>query len=359
MASSSRPLPLALTTLLLCLVASAWGTSRLDEPAMMEKFHRWKEQHGKSYPTATEKLHRFEVYRRNVEHIEVTNREGRLSYTLGENHFADLTSEEFIATYTGRHAMPPEMRSDEEGEDDAEIVITTRVGDVAEGHGAAHGANLSVVVPESVDWRAKGAVTPVKNQGTCGSCYAFAVVASVESLHQIKTGELVSLSEQQLVDCGTYGCNTGTSTSAFTWIRKNGGITTEDDYPYVAKKGVCDASKLKKHAATIRGDRVLRYNEQKLLEAVVEQPVTVAIHVEANFQLYQGGVYSGPCDFPTNHIVTIVGYGKDATTGKKYWIVKNSYGQSWGMGGYILMERGLADPRGLCNINFYPVWPTM
>lgn len=320
----------------------------------MDRFHRWMEKHDKSYPTVDEKLRRFEVYRRNVEHIEATNRDGGLSYTLGENQFTDLTSEEFLAMYTGRFVVPGETGEVEDGE----MVITTRAGDVAEGH-TVHGNNLSAV-PESVDWRAMGAVTPVKNQGQCGSCWAFAAVAAVESAHRIKTGELVSLSEQELVDCGNFGCSMGIANGAFTWIRKNGGITTEADYPYTGKKGTCDANKLQHHTVTVRDYRpVLRNNEQKLMEAVAQQPVTVAIEASEGFQGYRGGVFSGPCGFKHNHIVTIVGYGKDAATGKKYWIVKNSYGQAWGMGGYILMERGIADPRGLCNINFYPTYPTM
>uniref|UniRef100_M8CZ22 Fruit bromelain n=1 Tax=Aegilops tauschii TaxID=37682 RepID=M8CZ22_AEGTA len=129
--SLSRPVALAIL-LLCCLVASMRGTSQ--------------------------QLRRFEVYRRNVEDIEATNREGRLSYTLGENQFTDLTSEEFLATYTGRFTVPPEMS--EAGDDYAEMLITTRAGDVAEGHGA----NLSAAVPESVDWREMGAVTPVEHQ---------------------------------------------------------------------------------------------------------------------------------------------------------------------------------------------------
>ncbi|KAK1686312.1 hypothetical protein QYE76_047160 [Lolium multiflorum] len=338
------------------LAASAWASTQQDEPLTMERFHRWMEQHGKSYPTVDEKLRRFEVYRRNVEDIEATNREGGLSYTLGENQFTDLTSEEFLATYTGRFVMPPDMSGDEE--DDADTVITTHAGDVVEGH-AVHGGNLSAV-PESVDWRAKGAVTPIRNQGTCGSCWAFAAVAAVESLNQIKTGKLVDLSEQELVDCGRYGCDVGQATGAMDWMWKNGGITTEADYPYKGKLGTCDKTKLKHHAVSVRScRRVVSNNEQKLMEVVAQQPVTVVIEVAASFHKYKSGVYSGPCGYAYNHIVTVVGYGKDASTGKKYWIVKNSYGTSFGMSGYILMERGVADPRGLCGLAYWPAYPTM
>jgi hypothetical protein len=127
--------------LVCCFAASAWGTIQQDEPVTMDRFHRWMEQHGKSYPTVDEKLRRFEVYRQNVEEIEATNRQGGLSYTLGENQFTDLTSEEFLATYTGRFVLQPDMASREE--DGAETVITTRGGDVVEGH-AVRGVNLSV-----------------------------------------------------------------------------------------------------------------------------------------------------------------------------------------------------------------------
>lgn len=355
MAPSPRFLPLAVV-LLCCLVASAWATSsqQVDEPVTMERFHRWMEQHGKSYPIADEKLRRFEVYRRNVEDIEATNREGRLSYTLGENQFTDVTSDEFLSTYTGRFTVPSEI-SDEGEIDDAEMLITTRAGDVAEGRGA----NLSAALPESVDWRTKGAVTPVKSQGTCGSCWAFASVAAVESLYQIKTGQLVSLSEQELVDCGQYGCTTGHANRAILWIKKNGGITTEADYPYIGKVGTCDKTKLKHHVVTASNYRPIARNEQSIMEMVVRQPVIVNIEVNESFQKYTSGVYSGPCGYAYNHIVTIVGYGKDTTTGKKYWIVKNSYGKSWGMGGYILMERESGDPRGLCGLGFYGIYPTM
>lgn len=157
-----------------------------------------------------------------------------------------------------------------------------------------------------------------------------------------------------------YGCDTGRSYMAMKWISRNGGITTEEDYPYKGTKGTCDSSKLKNHAVTVRGySRVAPNNEQKLTEAVAKQPVTVVIEVAVSFAKYKSGVYSGPCGYDYNHIVTIVGYGKDAATGKKYWIVKNSYGTSFGMDGYILMERDYADARGLCGLAYWATYPTM
>ncbi|KAM3390778.1 hypothetical protein ACQJBY_012406 [Aegilops geniculata] len=324
----------------------------------MERFRRWMEQHGRSYPAVDEELRRFEVYRRNVERIEATNRAGGLGYTLGENQFTDLTSEEFLARYTGRFA-PPEMSRHDGG-----MVITTRAGDVAEGRYPAHRGNLSAV-PESVDWRAKGAVTPVRHQGGCYASGAFAAVAAVEGLYQIRTGKLVPLSVQELVDCDSRSphCKPGgTPAAAFTYIKMNGGIAAAADYPYTAVEGVCN-SEVEQVPVSVRGYRVLPYDEQseqKLLEAVAQQPVAVAVDASSfEFQSYKGGVFSGPCGFQTNHNLAIVGYGKDAATGKKYWIIKNSFGQSWGMGGYMLMERGIADPRGLCGINSYPAYPTM
>ncbi|KAM3371196.1 hypothetical protein ACQJBY_018526 [Aegilops geniculata] len=354
--SSSRSRTLALTILLLLAASASSRPSQQDKPVTLERFRRWMEQHGKSYPTVYEELRRFEVYRRNVERIEATNEAGGLGYTLGENQFADLTSEEFLARYTGRFA-PPEMSHDEE------MLITTRAGDVAEGQYPAHRGNLSAV-PESVDWRAKGAVTPVRHQGGCAAAWAFAAVAAVEGLQQIKTGKLVPLSVQELVDCDDLSshCQPGTPNTAFRWIAGNGGIATAADYPYTAREGNCNRQ-VEQVAVPVRGYRVLPYDEQseqKLLEVVAQQPVTVAVDVSSfEFQTYKGGVFSGPCGFQTNHNLAIVGYGEDAATGKKYWIIKNSFGQSWGMGGYMLMERGITDPRGLCGINSYPIYPTM
>ncbi|KAK3129444.1 hypothetical protein QOZ80_6BG0479660 [Eleusine coracana subsp. coracana] len=208
-----------------------------------------------------------------------------------------------------------------------------------------------------------GAVTPVKDQGRCGSCWAFSTVAVVESIHQIRTGKLVSLSEQELVDCDTLdaGCDGGIAYRALRWITSNGGITTESDYPYTGVTGACDRSKLSNSAVAIAGlGRVPTRSEAALASAVAGQPVAVSIEAGGpNFQHYKKGVYNGPCGTKLNHGVTVVGYGQEEG-GDKYWIVKNSWGEAWGDKGYIKMRKDVAGvPEGLCGIAIRPSYPVM
>ncbi|KAL5215042.1 hypothetical protein ABZP36_004194 [Zizania latifolia] len=211
-----------------CLLASPSNSHGL---LMLDRFHGWMARHGRSYPSADEKLRLFEVYWSNVEYIEATNRDGGLSYELGENEFTDLTNEEFVARYAGG------VIADADADD---AVITTLAGDVSEGEDDLI-TKLSVALPSSVDWREKGAVTPVKNQRQCGSCWAFATVAALESHHQITSGELVSLSEQEIVDCdraaslNQLGCKGGSPLKALAWVKAKGGVITEDAYPYIVK----------------------------------------------------------------------------------------------------------------------------
>jgi cathepsin L len=190
------------------------------------------------------------------------------------------------------------------------------------------------------------------------SCWAFATVATIEGLYWIKTGKLVPLSEQQLVDCDQYdgGCNRGYYHRAMKWVIENGGLTTAAEYPYKAARGTC---KRAKPAVTIKGHvAVPPGNELTLQRAVSTQPIGVAIEIGNGMQFYKSGVYSGPCGTKLEHAVTAVGYGVDASTGHKYWIVKNSWGQTWGENGFIRMRRDIGGP-GLCGITLDTAYPTM
>ncbi|GAV75979.1 Peptidase_C1 domain-containing protein/Inhibitor_I29 domain-containing protein [Cephalotus follicularis] len=303
---------------------------------MEERYESWLEKFGRTYKSREERAMRFGIYQSNVLFIDLMNSLNR-TFILTDNKFADLTNLEFRNTYLGfrRRRFPRERHS----------FTCDRYKDV----------------PVSIDWRNKSAVTPIKDQGQCGSCWAFSAVAAVEGINKIKTGTLVSLSEQELVDCDVgqddQGCSGGYMEKAFDFIKNNGGLTTENDYPYMGRDSGCDESKVSDHAATISGYEAVPVNDEKSLEAAVaQQPVSVAIDAGSyEFQLYSQGVFSGQCGTDLNHGVTAVGYGEDG--GEKYWIVKNSWGASWGESGYIRMRRDSADNRGTCGIAMEASYP--
>jgi len=217
------------------------------------------------------------------------------------------------------------------------------------------------VTGDTVNWADKGAVTPIKDQGQCGSCWSFSATGSMEGEKFIKTGTLTSLSEQNLVDCskaqGNNGCNGGMMDAAFRYVIANKGIDTEASYRYTAT----GPNPCKYNPATI-GDTissfhdVTRGSESALQTAVNQQPISVAIDAGHNsFQLYKSGVYYEPACSATSldHGVLAVGYGSDST-GKDYWVVKNSWGPGWGMQGYIQMSKGRNNNCGIATAASYP-----
>lgn len=303
-------------------------------------FQAWMKQQGRRYATEAERLYRNGIYDANVARIEAHNA-GAYGWTMEANKWADLTSAEWKARFARRG-------------------LTSRPSQATVSHFTS-----TMGLPSSVDWEAAGAVTPIKNQGDCGSCWSFSTTGSVEGIWFIKNGTLVSLSEQQLIDCstaeGNQGCNGGLMDYAFQYIIKNGGITTEAAYPYTATgPNKCKAAG-KPIAATLSSYTDVTPNSQTaLMTAVVQQPVSVAVEADQNsFQFYSGGVMNATCGTNLDHGVLVVGYGADAT-GTPYWKVKNSWGADWGMAGYILLARGTYNGnKGQCGIQMQPSYPVV
>jgi len=269
--------------------------------------------------------------------IEAHNAQGK-SYTLAMNHFGDLTHSEFLTGFVAPRFDATNM---------------TR-------SGSTFLAASNVELPTSVDWRTAGIVTPVKDQGQCGSCWSFSTTGSLEGQHARKTGNLVSLSEQNLVDCsgkyGNQGCNGGLMDNAFQYIKANGGLDTESSYPYTAKDGTCKFS-ASSVGATVSGFSDIPSGDESALQAAVANvgPVSIAIDASHNsFQFYSTGVYNEPAcsSSQLDHGVLAVGYG---TSTSDYWIVKNSWGSSWGQSGYIWMTRNQGNQCGVATAASYPL----
>ncbi|PSS26116.1 Cysteine proteinase [Actinidia chinensis var. chinensis] len=303
-------------------------------------YENWLITHGKTYNAVGEKERRFEIFKDNLRFVDEHNVLNR-SYKVGLNRFADLTDDEYRSMFLGGRI---EMKNSSSPKRSDRYLFRA-------------GENL----PESVDWRKKGAVGSVKDQGECGSCWAFSTIAAVEGINQIVTGDLISLSEQELVDCDNTingGCSGGVMIYAFEFIINNGGIDTEEDYPYRAVDGTCDQNRKNARVVSIDGyETVPSSDEKSLQKAVANQPVSVAIEaVGTAFKLYESGVFTGECGTYLDHGVVAVGYGSE--DGLDYWIVRNSWGPNWGENGYIRMERNVNNTSsGKCGIAQMPSYP--
>ncbi|XBI49241.1 hypothetical protein VPH35_112838 [Triticum aestivum] len=291
----------------LCLCSLVLAARELsDDFSMVARHDSWMVQYSRVYKDATEKAQRFEVFKDNARFIESFNAKNHKFYLRYENVSFDA-------------------------------------------------------LPATVDWRTKGAVTPIKDQGGCGCCWAFSAVAAMEGVIKLKTGKLISLSEQELVDCDVHGedqgCEGGLMDDAFKFIIKNGGLTTESNYPYTAaddkcKTGTNDAASIKSY------EDVPTNNEGALMQAVASQPVSVAVDGgDMTFQFYKGGVMTGSCGTELDHGIAAIGYGK-TSDGTNYWLLKNSWGTTWGENGYLRMEKDIPDKRGMCGLAMEPSYPT-
>lgn len=294
----------------------------------------------------------------NDDIIQTTNAQN-LPYKLAHNGFSHLSLEEFR-----EHVR---LGLDRPNSETNPISIHEAPADLSS-------------VPSEIDWTTKGAVTAVKDQGQCGSCWSFSTTGALEGAYYLKVlnlrfnpflvanillrqySNLVSFSEQNFVDCDTFsnggrdhGCNGGLMDNAFSWAQKNGGVCTEADYPYVSgttkTAGDCKQSSCTKNAnvAPKSYTDVQKNSDSAMMSALAQQPVSIAIEADQSaFQLYKSGVFTAPCGTNLDHGVLAVGYGTE--DGQDFYKVKNSWGPSWGQGGYILLARGVSQKEGQCGM---------
>jgi C1A family cysteine protease len=298
-------------------------------------FRDWMAEHDVEYDTVATEGDAFDRWIDNHLYIEQVNARN-LTYRLAHNRFSDMNVDEFAewvhtnAGYRG-HVLK-----------DVDPYYLRRRNHVLTND------NL----PESIDWTEMGAVSPVKDQGQCGSCWSFSATGALEGAYAIKSGKIISLSEQQLVDCDNlahggkdHGCNGGLMDNAFAWITKNYGLCTDEDYPYVSGT-TQTANACKTTCFPVSGTRPAKFvdvtpnDDNALMTAVSLQPVSVAIEADQrDFQLYSSGVFTGVCGTNLDHGVLVVGYGT-SNDGTDFYKVKNSWSVSWGSQGYIYLGRG-------------------
>jgi cathepsin L len=295
-------------------------------------FTFWMQQNGKSYGH-DEFQHRYQIFKTNMDFIEKHNKANK-SFTVAMNQFGDLSNKEFSKLYLGtKVTVPPVNRPIR--------------------------AHNSRALPATMDWRTKGAVTPIKNQQQCGSCWAFSTTGSVEGCHFLGKGKLVSLSEQNLMDCstsqGNQGCDGGLMTQAMTYIISNNGVDTESSYPYTAEDGTCQYNPSNSGSTLASYVNVNQGDENDLQQKVYLGPTSVAIDAsQSSFQFYSSGVYSDPnCSTSQlDHGVLAIGWGTDS--GQAFWLVKNSWGTDWGMQGFIEMARNDGNMCGIATMATLP-----
>ncbi|KAF8821402.1 cathepsin CPL [Cardiosporidium cionae] len=301
---------------------------------MHYEFSKFMSDYGKKYQSFEDFKSRYAIWKTNMNFIQAHNSKGHHS-TLKMNAFGDMSAQEFKNQYLG-YAKPKNLQT---------IAIDNEMNKVD-----------IETLPKSVDWRKNGCVTPVKDQGMCGSCWAFSTTGAIESAVCIATGKLYSLSEQQLVDCsnndGNQGCSGGEMQAAFTYVIQDHGLCTESDYPYLAHDQSCQQSSCH-DVAPISGFKGVQAQNPSALIATIALRGPAAVAVDGGgsaFRFYSGGILDIPCEDALDHAVLAVGYGTDKASGEDYWIVKNSWGAGWGENGYIRLARKSKDPNGECGI---------
>jgi cathepsin F len=297
------------------------------------QFEYFKQKHGKTY-TGDEHAKRLSIYTANLEKIKDLNKRSKTA-VFGETKFADLTRDEFAAS-----VLSPMTAV----RDESRVAPDIDVSDL----------------PKEVDWRTKGVVTPIKNQGACGSCWAFSAIGNIEGQWALANHTLTQFSEQNLVDCDhecmqydggkscDAGCNGGLQPNAYNYVIKAGGIDTESDYPYAGVNGQCQFKKQNIGASIKNWTMISKDEKQIAAQLNARGPLAIAADA-VEWQFYIFGIFDLPCGSSLDHGILIVGYGSgESIIGEQdYWIIKNSWGEGWGEHGYMRLHRG----DGKCGVN--------
>ena len=284
------------------LLAVASASAAASAAAASPPFAEWAARHARRYATAAERALRERVYAANAAAIDAHNAAAR-GWTMGVNDFSDLTGAEFKARYaSGYVARPPQAPALRGG-----------------GDRPPTSAVAAAAPPGSIDWEQKGAVTPVKNQGGCGSCWAFSATGAMEAAWFFKNKTLRSFSEQQLISCSGEGCGGGSYQHAWDYVIRHGGLCSEHAWPYKGKDEKCGGHNCSIAGTVTKVHAVAHDSEADLVAAIAGQPVSVAVEADQSvFQHYKDGVMEGNCGTKLDHAVLAVGYGVEAQTNKSY-----------------------------------------
>ena len=323
-----------IVALLLAETASAAVPEQVEQ-----EFIQHLSKYGKSYATNEEYAYRLNLFAQKHEELAKIN-SVNANFQVGHNQFSDWTKDEYKRLLGWKRNPNVEQTNEEKS--------YTKLSE--EG------------LPKEVDWRKKGAVNHVKNQGQCGSCWAFSATCAIEGAHFIKTGELPILAEQQLVDCDktSNGCNGGLQEYAFQYLEQGTNKQElERDYPYMARDGECKMVVSEGKVKVEKINNVPEKSVAQLKAAIAQGPVSVTIEADTTeFQQYTSGVFDAEsCGTNLDHAVTAVGYGSE--NGQDYYIVRNSWGASWGEQGYIrIAAKPGVDGMGICGIQQVSLYPS-